>query len=289
MSDEIGGPDIGGSNTDSNHVHTEEGTGNDTTVVSISSSSTRQTSSEPNDSSFASVRIPTEEWKRRLQDGGCAKSALKKKTYQKNKIPGYGPVECPIFYYDLTSIAIDWMKSFKNEHLLGRGWNKIPKNPTDVKMKIIERLLAMRKYNPNTGSYELEQSVLLGQLENVWGYAQPSTQLHHNDRLRLFGLLMTLPHNLAAYTRLGEGIKNRAVFDDPNMNPKAIFAALAVDFNNNDIIVQLPVNAMDVDGFESLGANDITRIRIHRDRELLLIFTYIKSLILLIIIHLFFN
>ena len=83
MSDEIGGPDIGGSNTDSNHVHTEEETGNDTTVVSISSSSTRQTSSEPNDTSFASVRIPTEEWKRRLQDGGCAKSALKKKTTKK--------------------------------------------------------------------------------------------------------------------------------------------------------------------------------------------------------------
>ena len=272
MSDDISGVDVGDENTDSNHLNSEEGDGNDTMVVSISSSCTHQTSSVPNDTSFASVRIPTEEWKQRLQDGGCAKCELKKKTYKKNKIPGYGPVECPIFYYDLTSIAIDWLKSFKNEHLLGRGWNKIPKNPTDVKMKIIERLLAMRKYDPNTGSYKLDQCVLLGQLENVWGYAQPSTQLHHNDRLRLFGLLMTVPHNLAAYTRLGEGIKNRAVFDDPNMNPKAIFAALAVDFNNDDIMVELPVNASDVDGYQSLNANDITRIRIHRDRELPAIF-----------------
>ena len=52
------------------------------------------------------------------------------------------------------------------------------------------------------------------------------------------------------------------------MNPKAIFAALAVDFNNDDIMVELPVNASDVDGFQSLDANDITRIRIHRDRKL---------------------
>ena len=119
MNNEIGTADVGGGNTDSNDLNIdmstlEECNENDTTVVTTSSSSTRQTSSGPIDTSFASVRIPTEEWKRRLQDGGCAKSALKKKTYQKNKIPGYGPVECPIFYYDLTSIAID-------EYLLGRG------------------------------------------------------------------------------------------------------------------------------------------------------------------------
>ena len=59
---------------------------------------------------------------------------------------------------------------------------------------------------------------------------------------------MTIPHNLATYQRLSEGIKNRAVFDDLNMNPKAIFAKLAVDFNNDDIVVQLPANASDVDG-----------------------------------------
>ena len=56
------------------------------------------------------------------------------------------------------------------------------------------------------------------------------------------------------------------------MNPKAIFAALAVDSNNNNIVVELPVNASDVDGFESLDPNDITRIQTHRDSELLEIF-----------------
>ena len=50
------------------------------------------------------------------------------------------------------------------------------------------------------------------------------------------------------------------MFDDPNMNPKATFAALAVDFNNDDIVVQLPSNASDVDRYESLDPNDIIRI-----------------------------
>ena len=88
MSDEIGGVDEEDECdeiADTNHINSEEGNGNDTTVVSISTSSTRQTSHEPNDTSFVLVKVPTEEWKRRLQDGGCAKSALKKKTYQKTR------------------------------------------------------------------------------------------------------------------------------------------------------------------------------------------------------------
>ena len=106
----------------------------------------------------------------------------------------------------------------------------------------------MRKYNDNTSVYELEQKVLLGQLQNVWGYAQPSNLLHHNDRLRLFGILMILPHNLAMYKHLSEGIKNRAVFDDPQMLLKSIFTKLAIDFNNDDYAIVLPSNATDVEG-----------------------------------------
>ena len=190
-----------------------------------------------------------------------------KKTYKKSKIPGYGPDEAPIYYFDLTSIAIDWLKSFKAQHLLGRGWNKIPKNATDGKMKIIQRLLQMRKYNDQTQLFELEQTVLLGQLQNVWGYAQPPTQLHHNDRIRLFGILMTLPHNLAMYTRLAEGINNRAVFDDPKMHPKQMFTKMAQDFNNDDLVITLPTNASDVEGYDTLDPNDHSRMRIHRDRK----------------------
>ena len=36
-----------------------------------------------NDTTFGNVKIPDDEWKRRIQDGGCAISELKKKTYKK--------------------------------------------------------------------------------------------------------------------------------------------------------------------------------------------------------------
>ena len=89
----------------------------------------------------------------------------------KSRIAGYGPLEAPIFYYDLTSIAIDYLRNVKAQNELGRGWNKIPKNVTDCKLKIISRLLAMRKYSETSSLYELDLKVLLGQLQNVWGYA----------------------------------------------------------------------------------------------------------------------
>ena len=78
---------------------------------------------------------------------------------------------------------------------------------------------------------------------------------------------MTVPHNLARYQRLGEGIKNCAVFDDPEMNPRENFAKLAVDFNNDEIIVSLPLNASDVEGWETMNPNDTAKGRIYRDRK----------------------
>ena len=123
----------------------------------------------------------------------------------------------------------------------------------------------MRKYNETSDLYELDQKVLLGQLQNVSGYAQLSNLLHHNDRLRLFGVIMTLPHNLAIYERLSEGIKNRAMFDDPKMQLEKLFTKVANDFNNDDYIIEMPRNAEDVEGWETMDPNDHTRIRIYRD------------------------
>ena len=55
------------------------------------------------------------------------------------------PCEAFVYYYKITSIAIDYANLFKKEHELGRGWSKVPKNTTYIKVKIIECLLAMRK------------------------------------------------------------------------------------------------------------------------------------------------
>ena len=46
------------------------------------------------------------------------------------------------------------------ENTLGRGWNKLPKNRTDAKLKIFERLLAMRKLVND--EYVLYQDRLIG-------------------------------------------------------------------------------------------------------------------------------
>ena len=104
---------------------------------------------------YANIMIITDEWQNRLQDLGCSQAELKVKRYKGSNIAPYGPKETPIYYYNLTSIAIDYLKSFKKEKDVGRGWTKVPKNLTDIKTKIVERLLAMQKYsehNKNTSS-----------------------------------------------------------------------------------------------------------------------------------------
>jgi len=60
---------------------------------------------------YPNVKIP-EEWNDCLQDMGCSKSELKIKRYKGSQTPGRGPKDVPIFYYHLTSIAIDYIKNF---------------------------------------------------------------------------------------------------------------------------------------------------------------------------------
>ena len=79
------------------------------------------------DTNFINMKIDDDELRWRLQDAGCAQSELPRKTYMKSRIAGYGPSEALIFYYNLTSIGIDYLRNFKAQNELGRGWNKIPK------------------------------------------------------------------------------------------------------------------------------------------------------------------
>lgn len=71
-------------------------------------------------------------------------------------IPPIGPKESPLFYFDLSSIAIDYVKRMVIDKEMRRGWANLPKNKTNVKLKIIERLLALQK-RTNNGDYTLEQ------------------------------------------------------------------------------------------------------------------------------------
>ena len=77
------------------------------------------------DISILNVMIPSTEFEDRLQDKGCNLHQLPKNTYKMSKIPPYGPKEKSLYYYHLTSIAIDYIKNFKKEKDLDRGWNKV--------------------------------------------------------------------------------------------------------------------------------------------------------------------
>ena len=127
-----------------------------------------------------------------------------------------------------------------------------------MKTRIIEQLLVMRKYSDVTRKYVLDQNDLLDFLLNMWGQSAPSKVLHFNDRVCLFGIIMTIPKNRPYFERLAKGVANKNVLDDVDYNPKNIFQKLTWDFCNDSIVIQLPANASNVTGYESLNANDPT-------------------------------
>ena len=73
------------------------------------------------DDGYASVRVPDDVWKARIQDKGCTKEQMPAKTYERSQIPPIGPDGHQIYYYALTSIAIDILSNMKLGNDLGRG------------------------------------------------------------------------------------------------------------------------------------------------------------------------
>jgi len=163
--------------------------------------------------------IPDELWHIRLQDKGCDKEKLPKQTYNKNKILGIGPLGDEVYNYSLSSIAIDYSHILANKKDLDQGWAQLPKNKTQVKDKLVHRLLAMCKLGDD-GKYTLLQLQLIDICQSVWEEAAVDTVPHHNERTRVFGIVMNLPDNREMYQRLGKGITNRSGVDDPAMSPK---------------------------------------------------------------------
>ena len=76
---------------------------------------------------------------------------------------------------------------------------------------------------------------------------------------------MTREDNGCEFQRLAEGVTSRAGLDDLALSPAGIFQKLWFQFNNDDIIVQLPDNVDDVDGSDALDANDFARLNINCD------------------------
>ena len=218
---------------------------------------TATTATTDDNDPFRTIRIVDTEWDQRLQDVGCAKDALPSKTYKRGQIPPIGPHGMELYYYNLAAIAIDYLKIFANEHTCGRGWAKVPKNKTDAKVKIIGVLLAIRKEDEN-GVFKLEQNRILSMLSNMWGRGKAVNQIHFNDRIRLYGLIMSVSANRHIYQRLAEGCTARRHVDDPVFNSKEMFQSLALMFNNERVMVTLPPDYYQLGDTRGIDPNDPT-------------------------------
>ena len=138
---------------------------------------------------------------------------------------------------------------------------------TDVKMKIIELLLTTRKYDDDLNKYTLDQTRFINLLMSQWGGEKSIADIFDNDKLRVFGLIMLIERNKYILQRLSEGVKERVHIDSPKYARKVMFQKLPFDFSNELLYVKLLSGAEDLDDYESLNANDSTRMQIMRDGE----------------------
>ena len=153
------------------------------------------------------------------------------------------------------------LKKFTTENELGQGWDKVPKNKTDVKIKMVELLIALRKENEN-GKFVLSQNRFLITLSSMWGAANPSATLHYNDRVRAFGIIMSIETNRSIFQRLAEGCTSRRDIDDPAYLLQQMFQAIAFQFNDERVRIKMSPDAYDIDGIGMIDPNDLSRIRI---------------------------
>jgi len=211
------------------------------------------------------IMINDTEWNKRIQDNGCRVEELLMKRYKQAKILSVGPQNT--FYYYLTAIVVDYVKSMQHQKTQGHGWSKLPKNVSNVKLKILNIILSSREEINNI--YILSQHQVVDILNSVWGTGSASPGIHENDRNRVFGLIMSVEDKRPLYERLVEGVTDRSSgLHDPSSSIPSIFQKIAFDFNNEVIIVELPPNYEDVKRVDTLNPNDFGRINIQRDCEL---------------------
>ena len=165
---------------------------------------------------YTTVRLEEDLWKQRIQDTGSNLESLPKKHYKGSKIPAIGPKDSPVYYYYISSISIDYLNIFAKEKQLGRGWKKVPVNKTDGKNKIINILLVLRKVDTNS-TYFLEQGRVLSILAKVWGGENSGDDpvMHHNDRIRVYGLVMSIDIHRGIFQRLAKGVGDRIHLNNP--------------------------------------------------------------------------
>ena len=94
------------------------------------------------------------------------------------------------------------MISFK-EH--AAEWCRVPKNTTNVKNKIIEVLLQLRKPDDN-GKLVIDQDRFLSIVYQQWGGPKAPANMTDSDKLRIFALIMSRAENFYILRQLSEGL-----------------------------------------------------------------------------------
>ena len=105
----------------------------------------------------------------------------------------------------------------------------------DVKAKIVGSVFSLRKLNIN-GRYRLDQFNILQMISHMWGASCPANILHCNDHVRLYGIVMSIPHNHTYYQLFAERYAQRPHIVDPAFSFE-IFQNMTLLFNYERIIV----------------------------------------------------
>ena len=133
-----------------------------------------------------------------------------------------------------------------------------------MKERIVERLLALQKLNWDD-SYVLEQSEIVDMFHHSWGKSAVVTTPTANDRLHVFGIIMTQTECRPLLQCICDGAVDRPVLDNPELSLQHMFSELALSFNNQEVEVSIPKDAYNLQYIHLLDANDMDRITIQRD------------------------
>jgi len=77
---------------------------------------------------------------------------------------------------------------------------------------------------------------------------EDNSAIYPTDRLRVYGLIMSIDIHRDLFQRLAEGCTRRQHLDDPTYSLKQIFQTVTFAFNNEKIVFDLPDEAYDIVG-----------------------------------------
>jgi len=91
------------------------------------------------------------------------------------------------------------------------------------------------------------------------------TTPHNNDRIRVYGLVMTRIYNREMYQKLADGITHCSQLEDPKLGFNKLFQNIVLEFTNKKIVLTLPEKYLGIDGIQDINPNYRRWMRANRD------------------------